>query len=129
MVTAKLYFAIGLGILAALAGLTATTFYYRAQATSARAELAAAQAQLGQAQAANKAASEALDKALALKAADEARAVQLQATLRALAEDADKAKASVSDLAKVSSDVRAYLDIRIPDDLRRVLNPGADRKP
>lgn len=112
-----------MGIVAlAIAGLTATMFYYRAEAATAAADAAQARANLAVAEDANRAQEETIGRLRASEAAN-AKAIaefvdQLEAINKAVADTNE----SVDNLEKSNATVAEYLRTAVPDDLRKLLD-------
>lgn len=113
-----------LAALAAFLGVAALALWFRGNAISAEAESRAARAQLTAAIEANRMMKDALDRATELRKQTDAILADIHVELRSIHEAADEENAAIDRLENDNEAVRNYLNTPIPDDLRRLLNPG-----
>jgi hypothetical protein len=114
---------IAAGIVALIiAGLTASMFYFKAEAAEQEGAKRLAEAQLAEARVANEAQKVVIERVTALRATDDAALSGLTQAIAKLDEKSDKLTGDIASLERGNADIRTYMATQVPPDLRTVLN-------
>lgn len=114
-----------LGVGAILAASTGAALWYRGEAIEAAGARDKAQGELATALAVNATQKAAIDRLTAFRDMDDKLMVELQGQLSELATQTKRTTDAVRELETTSADVKAYLSLPVPDELRGLLNRRA----
>lgn len=111
-----------LAVIAAFAVICGLTLYYRGEAIGAQADRAQAQAALSVALKVNEQNEKTIDRMLTRQRDNDKLLSDIAGQMAFINEAVMETNASITELEKVNDDVRAFMSVGIPDDLRRMLN-------
>lgn len=126
MVTARVYLIGALVLACAFLGLGGGLLYYRAEAATQRGLAQVTQAQLDTAKTVNDIQAAAIDRLAKLREADDALLRDVRDRLGSINTATQATTEAVANLERSNADVKAFLGMRLPPDLRCVLTPNAN---
>ena len=110
-----------------IAVLAIVLLWYRGESISAHADAATARKETAQAVEANKAQGETIKRLTERRTADEALLTELGRTVATMNAHTEAMRSEITKLERTNEEIRNYLSMSIPADLRRLLNsPNGD---